>query len=77
MRGIYFLLIQLILIGALVFLVYFHKDRVLIFKAPPASLSKWYKPENKRQVWSRDMFKSRGELQAIQDHSYPLRELSL
>jgi len=69
MRGIYFLTIQLILISALAYLVYFHKDRVLILKTPPASLSKWYKPENKRQVWLHNMFKLRREMQAIKIYS--------
>ncbi len=34
-------------------------------KKPPASLEKWYKPANKRQVWLHTMFRLRREMQAI------------
>jgi len=37
--------------------------------APPASLEKWYKPANKRQVWLHTMFKLRREMQAISDYA--------
>jgi cytochrome c556 len=45
--------------------VYFHRDRVVMIKSPPASLAQWYKPENKRQVWLHNMFKLRREMQAV------------
>ncbi|OMH38271.1 hypothetical protein [Motiliproteus sp. MSK22-1] len=32
---------------------------------PPDSLAKWYKPQNKRQVWLHSMFKLRQAMQAI------------
>lgn len=36
---------------------------------PPASLEKWYKPANKRQVWLHTMFRLRREMQAISEHA--------
>ena len=36
---------------------------------PPASLAKWYKPENKRQVWLHTMFRLRRSMQAINDYA--------
>ncbi|MEW8692418.1 MAG: cytochrome c [Candidatus Thiodiazotropha endolucinida] len=35
----------------------------------PDSLSQWYKPENKRQVWLHTMFALRRELQAIDEYA--------
>ncbi|MES9859708.1 MAG: cytochrome c [Candidatus Thiodiazotropha sp. LLP2] len=35
----------------------------------PDSLSQWYKPENKRQVWLHTMFAMRRELQAIDEYA--------
>ncbi len=35
----------------------------------PESLGKWYKPENKRQVWLHTMFAMRRELQAVEEYS--------
>lgn len=35
----------------------------------PDSLGKWYKPENKRQVWLHTMFAMRRELQAVEEYS--------
>jgi cytochrome c556 len=39
---------------------------VNVVKTPPSSLSQWYKPENKRQVWLHNMFKLRREMQAVE-----------
>jgi len=36
---------------------------------PPASLEKWYKPANKRQVWLHTMFRLRREMQAIAEYA--------
>ncbi|MDH5735276.1 MAG: hypothetical protein OEY87_04050, partial [Gammaproteobacteria bacterium] len=36
---------------------------------PPASLAKWYKPDNKRQVWLHTMFRLRRAMQAINDYA--------
>jgi len=36
--------------------------------ALPESLSQWYKPENKRQVWLHTMFGMRRELQAVEEY---------
>ena len=38
-------------------------------KSPPASLEKWYKPANKRQVWLHTMFRLRREMQAIAEYA--------
>ena len=38
-------------------------------KEPPASLEKWYKPANKRQVWLHTMFRLRREMQAITEYA--------
>lgn len=65
MRWSRFVLFQCLLIAAVAAIVYIHKDRVAILKKPPASLSQWYQPENKRQVWLHNMFKLRREMQAI------------
>lgn len=35
----------------------------------PDSLGKWYKPDNKRQVWLHTMFGMRRELQAVEEYS--------
>lgn len=41
----------------------------LTFKLPPASIEKWYKPANKRQVWLHNMFSMRRELQAMKEYA--------
>jgi len=35
----------------------------------PDSLSSWYKPENKRQIWLHTMFSMRREIQAVEEYS--------
>ncbi len=35
----------------------------------PTSLAKWYKPQNKRQVWLHTMFSMRRELQAVTEYA--------
>ena len=65
MRWRYFILVQCLLIGIVGAVVFIHKDRVALIKAPPASLAQWYKQENKRQVWLHNMFKLRREMQAV------------
>lgn len=47
-------------------IIYTHTGFVNAVKVPPNSLSQWYKPENKRQVWLHNMFKLRREMQAIE-----------
>lgn len=69
MRWLPFILIQLLLIVIVGGIVYIHKDRVVMMKAPPESLAQWYMPENKRQVWLHNMFKLRREMQAIRFYS--------
>jgi len=46
--------------------IYTHTDKINAVKMPPKSLSQWYKPENKRQVWLHNMFKLRREMQAVE-----------
>lgn len=70
MRWLNFLFIQCILVVMVAGIVYSHKDKVSLFKTPPASIAQWYKPENKRQVWLHNMFKLRRELQAIQYYAH-------
>jgi len=41
----------------------------LSLEIPPASLSQWYKPDNKRQVWLHTMFKLRREMQAMRTYA--------
>ena len=66
MRWIYFIVLQSILVLIVVGVVYQHSDKTIIVKTPPKELAKWYKPENKRQVWLHNMFKLRREMQAVQ-----------
>ena len=65
-RWIYFVVLQVILVALVLGLVYKHNDKATIIKTPPKVLAKWYKPENKRQVWLHNMFKLRREMQAVQ-----------
>lgn len=53
---------------SLVFNPAYAKDSVTL-DTPPASLEKWYKPANKRQVWLHTMFRLRREMQAIKEHA--------
>ncbi|MCW8830594.1 MAG: hypothetical protein OQK32_03635 [Gammaproteobacteria bacterium] len=46
-----------------------HAGNSISLDAPPASLAKWYKPANKRQVWLHTMFKLRREMQAIAEYA--------
>jgi len=64
MRWLSFILLQCLLIVVAAGVIYIHKDRVVMVKKPPASLARWYKPENKRQIWLHNMFKLRREVQA-------------
>ncbi len=66
MRWTHFIILQFLLIFVAVGIAYIHKDRVHITKSPPESLSQWYKPDNKRQVWLHNMFKLRREMQAME-----------
>ncbi len=66
MRWIYFIVLQLALILLFAGVVHKHEDKATIIKMPPKALTKWYKPENKRQVWLHNMFKLRREMQAVE-----------
>lgn len=69
MRWLSFILLQCLLIVVVAGVIYIHKDRVAMVKKPPASLARWYKPENKRQVWLHNMFNLRREMQAAQHYA--------
>jgi hypothetical protein len=70
MRWTHFILLQSVIAIVIAFvvggLIYKHEDKVTLIKTPPVELAKWYKPENKRQVWLHNMFKLRRELQAVE-----------
>ena len=63
-----FVLVLLHFILSLSFTAAYAGDTVKI-DVPPASLEKWYKPANKRQVWLHTMFRLRREMQAISEHA--------
>jgi len=44
-------------------------ENLVSIELPPASLGKWYKPANKRQVWLHTMFRLRREMQAISEYA--------
>ncbi len=69
MRWTHFIILQCLLIAVVFTVIYIHKDNVNVHKIPPESLSKWYKPENKRQEWLHNMFKLRREIQAVKLYS--------
>ncbi|MFD2231451.1 hypothetical protein [Alkalimarinus sediminis] len=69
MRWPLFITVQCLLILIVGAVVYAHKDNVIVFKAPPDSLTQWYKPENKRQVWLHTMFNLRREMQAARHYA--------
>ena len=46
-----------------------YAEHEIKFDIPPASLEKWYKPGNKRQVWLHTMFRLRREMQAINEYA--------
>ncbi len=66
MRWSYFIVIQCLIIFIIAGVFYIHQDKVIVLKEPPESISQWYKPQNKRQVWLHTMFKLRREILAIE-----------
>ncbi len=58
-------------------LIYLHKDRVQLVRLPPESLTEWYKPESKRQLWLHNMFSLRRDLQAIEQSSAQRQQAQL
>ncbi|MCK5343935.1 MAG: hypothetical protein KAR20_11055, partial [Candidatus Heimdallarchaeota archaeon] len=46
-----------------------YAEQAIKLNSPPTSLEKWYKPNNKRQVWLHTMFRLRREMQAIGDYA--------
>jgi hypothetical protein len=69
MKWTHIAILQIIIILSVSALLYQHADKIKVIKTPPKTLSKWYKPENKRQVWLHNMFKLRREMQAINLYS--------
>jgi len=61
-----FLLLYLVT-GAAIMPAY--ADSQMSLNTPPATLEKWYKPANKRQVWLHTMFSMRREMQAIGEYA--------
>ncbi|WP_456378084.1 hypothetical protein [Thiolapillus sp.] len=45
------------------------EEREIILQLPPASLEKWYKPANERDVWLHTMFRLRREMQAVSEYA--------
>ncbi|MEY8252929.1 MAG: hypothetical protein RPR91_11145 [Colwellia sp.] len=70
MRWRYFIILQAIILLVVAGLVYKHQDKAKVVKIPPIELIKWYKPENKRQVWLHNMFKLRREMQAVEFYAH-------
>ena len=66
MRWRYFIILQTIILLVAAGLIFKHQDKAKLIKTPPIELAKWYKPENKRQVWLHTMFKLRREMQAVE-----------
>jgi cytochrome c556 len=66
MRWRYIIILQVIILLLSAGIVYKHQDKVTLIKTPPSELARWYKPENKRQVWLHNMFKLRREMQAVE-----------
>ncbi len=66
MRWRYFIILQAIILLVVAGGVYLHQDKTQLVKTPPTELAKWYKPDNKRQVWLHNMFKLRREMQAVE-----------
>jgi len=60
------IVLHLVLFAFIANIIYSHTDFINAVKNPPSSLSQWYKPENKRQVWLHNMFKLRREMQAVE-----------
>ena len=63
--------VALVFIYSVVYLVFnpVYAEHSVTLDTPPASLEKWYKPANKRQVWLHTMFRLRREMQAIKEHA--------
>lgn len=66
MRWPVFLIIQILIILIIIGVFYKHQKHVIVLKEPPESISQWYKPQNKRQVWLHTMFRLRREMLAIE-----------
>jgi mono/diheme cytochrome c family protein len=45
------------------------EENTVTLQLPPASLEKWYRPVNKRDVWLHTMFRLRREMQAVSEYA--------
>ncbi len=45
------------------------EENTVTLQLPPASLEKWYRPANKRDVWLHTMFRLRREMQAVSEYA--------
>ena len=45
------------------------EEKTLSLQLPPASLEKWYRPANERDVWLHTMFRLRREMQAVAEYA--------
>ncbi|WP_456412107.1 hypothetical protein [Thiolapillus sp.] len=45
------------------------EEREITLQLPPASLEKWYRPANERDVWLHTMFRLRREMQAVSEYA--------
>jgi len=51
-------------------------EKEITLQLPPASLEKWYRPANERDVWLHTMFRLRREMQAVTEYA-ALEEVQL
>ncbi len=69
MRWHHYLILLALLVAVVAAMTEWHRGRVILLKRPPPELAKWYKPQNKRQVWLHTMFNLRREMQAIREYA--------
>ena len=67
--NIHLVVVYLLILGVMFLPASLVMAEELTFKLPPASMQKWYKPANKRQVWLHNMFSMRRELQALNEYA--------
>ncbi len=62
------ILISFLLLGLVSLAIADEAEREITLKLPPASLGRWYKPANERQVWLHTMFGLRRAYQAVREY---------
>lgn len=58
-----------LIVAAVIAVAKMHDDHIIVAKKPPSSLARWYKPENKRQVWLHTMFALRRDALAVETYA--------